>query len=99
LLWVFEKNVPAIRLYERMGFGYDEIWQKLSDGSGRIELRYRYPWNPDLAAMAADAEARQQDLDGYGVIYRVLGDRETSYCSPRWSSDSSTDSKRGSLVM
>lgn len=82
LLWVFEKNVSAIRLYQRMGFVYD-FEQTLPDGSGRIEFRYRYSLKPDAAVMAAAAEARQQDLDMHGMVYRVLGDRETSYSSLR----------------
>jgi ribosomal protein S18 acetylase RimI-like enzyme len=97
LLWVFEKNVSAIRLYQRMGFVYD-IEQKLPDGSGRIELRYRYSLKPDAAPVAAAAESRQQGPDIHGLIYRVLGDRETSNSSPRWFSDSSTESRCGSLV-
>lgn len=97
LLWVFEKNVSAIRLYQRMGFVYD-IEQKLPDGSGRIELRYRYSLKPDAALMAVSAESRQQDPDMHGLIYRVLGDRETSNSNPRWFSDSSTESRCGSLV-
>lgn len=97
LLWVFEKNVPAIRLYERMGFVYD-IEQKLPDGSGRIELRYRYSLKHDAAPMATAEESRQQDLDMHGLIYRVLGDRETSNSSSKWFSDSSTESRCGSLV-
>ena len=79
LLWVFEKNVPAIRFVKSVwGFG-DDIEQKLPYGSGRIELRYRYSLKPDAAPVAAAAESRQQGPDIHGLIYRVLGDRETSY--------------------
>jgi ribosomal protein S18 acetylase RimI-like enzyme len=82
LLWVFRKNKPAIRLYRRMGFKYVGK-QALPDGSGRIELRYKYSFKPDAAKREAAAVARQQDLEKHGVIYRVLGDGETSYSSPR----------------
>lgn len=83
LLWVFEKNDSAIQLYRRMGFVYDTE-QELPDGSGRIECRYRYSLKSDAAVMAAVTEPRQQDLDDVqGLIYRVLGDRETLYSSPR----------------
>lgn len=97
LLWVFEKNVSAIRLYERMKFECIGS-QEVPDGSGRIELKYRYSLKPDAAEMAATAESWQKDLDKYGVIYRVLGDREASYSSLRYFKESSTDSQCGSVV-
>jgi ribosomal protein S18 acetylase RimI-like enzyme len=77
LLWVFKGNKPAIRLYKRMGFKRAGR-QKLPDGSGRIELRYKYSLVPNAAERAAAADARQKDLDEHGLIYRVLGDRETA---------------------
>jgi ribosomal protein S18 acetylase RimI-like enzyme len=83
LLWVFEKNDSAIQLYRRMGFVYDTE-QELPDGSGRIERRYRYSLKSDATVMAAVMESREQDLDDIqGLNYRVLGDRETLYSSPR----------------
>lgn len=77
LLWVFDKNSPAIRLYKRMGFTYVGR-QDLPGGSGRTELRYEYLLEPEAADMKAAADKRQDDLREYGVIYRVLGDGETS---------------------
>jgi ribosomal protein S18 acetylase RimI-like enzyme len=76
LLWVFDRNSPAIRLYERMGFRYAGE-QDLPGWSGRRELRYEYKLEPDAAEMNAAAHARQDDLRNHGVIYRVLG-RETA---------------------
>jgi ribosomal protein S18 acetylase RimI-like enzyme len=77
LLWVLDRNSQAIRLYERMGFRYVER-QHLPDWSGRTELRYEYRLEPDSAEMKAAAVARQDDLREYGVIYRVLGEGETT---------------------
>jgi ribosomal protein S18 acetylase RimI-like enzyme len=73
LLWVFDKNIYAIRLYERMGFRY--VNQKeLDDDSGRIELRYEYWLEPDAGGARAALSARQDDLHAHGVVYRVLGE-------------------------
>jgi ribosomal protein S18 acetylase RimI-like enzyme len=77
LLWVLDKNDPAIRLYERMGFDFVDK-QDLPDSSGRTELRYEYRLKPDAAEMKAAAAARQNDLRDHGVIYRVLGGGETA---------------------
>jgi ribosomal protein S18 acetylase RimI-like enzyme len=77
LLWVLDENSSAIRLYERMGFMYLDR-QVVSDWSGRTELRYECRPEPDAAGMKATAQARQDDLHRYGVIYRVLGNGETA---------------------
>lgn len=76
LLWVLDRNSQAIRLYERMGFRYVER-QYLPDWS-RTELRYEYRLEPDATEMKSAADVRQDDLRDYGVIYRVLGEGETT---------------------
>ncbi len=73
LLWVFDKNDKAIRLYERMGFRRVGR-QKLDDQSGREELRYEYRLEPDARRMQAALAARLDDLRTSGLVYRVLGE-------------------------
>ena len=74
LLWVFDKNYPAISLYERMGFTY-VARQDVPDQSGRTELRYEYRLEPDArGARAAALAARLDDLRTDGLVYRVLGE-------------------------
>lgn len=74
MLWVFEKNENAIRLYERMRF--KRAGKHILE-SDRIELRYEYVV-PDLSAKEAvrrsqaNAAARQADQRRHGVTYRVL---------------------------
>ena len=73
LLWVFDKNQTAIRLYKRMGFTY-VTRQELDDQSGRTELRYEYQLEPDALGGQATLAARQEDLRKHGLQYRVLGE-------------------------
>jgi ribosomal protein S18 acetylase RimI-like enzyme len=73
LLWVFDKNKYAIRLYKRMGFRHVGR-QKLDDQSGREELRYEYRLEPDAGRVQAALAARQDDQRKYGLVYRVLGE-------------------------
>ena len=73
LLWVFDKNEYAIRLYKRMGFRR-VARQDVPDGSGRIELRYEYWLEPDARGIQAARAARRDDLRTYGLVYRVLGE-------------------------
>ena len=73
LLWVFDKNQTAIRLYKRMGFTY-VTRQELDDQSGRTELRYEYQMKPDALGAQATLAARQDDLHKHGLLYRVLGE-------------------------
>jgi ribosomal protein S18 acetylase RimI-like enzyme len=77
LLWVLEKNDPAIKLYKRMGFRRVGE-QKLPDLSGRTEFRYEYVLDPDQAQMEAAVGERQADLRKEGLTYRVLGDGKTA---------------------
>lgn len=39
-LWVLERNVPARRFYERMGFGPDGVLKPITIGVPMIEMRY-----------------------------------------------------------
>jgi ribosomal protein S18 acetylase RimI-like enzyme len=73
LLWVFDKNMYAIRLYKRMGFRY-VTRQDVPDGSGRKERRYEYRLEPDAGKMRSTMAARRSDLRKDGLIYRVLGE-------------------------
>ena len=73
LLWVFDKNRTAIRLYKRMGFTY-VTRQELGDESGRTELRYEYQLEPDALEAQAALAARQDDLRKHGLVYRVLSE-------------------------
>lgn len=75
LLWVFENNDNAVRLYERMLFSYVG---KHALGDNRIEQRYKYVL-PSLSAEEAaqsskeNKDARDEDWRNHGVTYRVLG--------------------------
>jgi ribosomal protein S18 acetylase RimI-like enzyme len=72
MLWVFEDNKHAIRLYKRMRFNrVDEHALE----NGRIELRYEYALpepSARRAARKANEAARERDLLQHGVTYRVL---------------------------
>jgi ribosomal protein S18 acetylase RimI-like enzyme len=77
MLWVFEDNKRAIRLYVRMQFKYKGK-QPLSGQSDRFELRYQYVLPHRSGKRAArrvvvNAAAREDDLRRYGVTYRTLG--------------------------
>ena len=72
LLWVFDKNQTAIRLYKRMGFTY--VTRQKHNQSGRTELRYEYQLEPDAPGAQATLAARQDDLHKHGLRYRVLGE-------------------------
>ena len=72
LLWVFDKNQTAIRLYKRMGFTY--VTRQKHNQSGRTELRYEYQLEPDALGAQATLAARQDDLSKHGLRYRVLGE-------------------------
>lgn len=42
LVWVLNDNVPARKVYERLGFHPTGERQPLADGSGRSEIRFRF---------------------------------------------------------
>jgi ribosomal protein S18 acetylase RimI-like enzyme len=73
LLWVFDKNEYAIRLYKRIGFKR-VAKQEVPDGSGRIELCFEYWMKPDSPGVQAARADRQDDLHAHGLVYRVLGE-------------------------
>jgi ribosomal protein S18 acetylase RimI-like enzyme len=73
LLWVFDENEKAIRLYKRMGFT-NVARQALDDQSGRMELRYEYQVEPDERGARAASASRRNDLRRHGLVYRVLGE-------------------------
>jgi ribosomal protein S18 acetylase RimI-like enzyme len=75
LLWVFDKNHRAIRLYERMGFVYTEQRHEDTRG-GRTEIQYQLAFDTVVmktTGKAVDEAARQDDLRQFGVSYRILG--------------------------
>jgi len=73
LLWVFDKNDKAIRLYKRMGFRYVDR-QNLPGQSDRAELRYEYHLESDEWGVKAALAARRDELHTDGLVYRVLGE-------------------------
>ena len=78
LLWVFDKNHRAIRLYERMGFVYTGIKNHNIRGDG-TELQFQYQLTFDTAVVKAtetvvDEAARRADLREFDVRYRILGE-------------------------
>jgi ribosomal protein S18 acetylase RimI-like enzyme len=80
LLWVFDKNVRAIRLYERIGFVYTNIKNR-GIRDDRTELKYQYQLTFDTATTMMKATetvvneaARRADLCQFDVRYRILGD-------------------------
>lgn len=74
MLWVFEDNKQAIRLYKRMHF---KRVDRHALENGTIELRYEYVL-PRLSVRKASrgaeevARDRRRDLRQHGVTYRVL---------------------------
>ncbi len=79
LLWVFDKNHRAIRLYERMGFVHTGIKNHNIRGD-RTELQFQYQLTFDTAVVKAtetvvDEAARRADLREFDVRYRILGEK------------------------
>ena len=72
LLWVFDNNKYAIRLYERMGFRY-VTRQDVPGRRGLEELRYEYWLEAGARTGQAAQAARRDDLRMRGLVYRVLG--------------------------
>ena len=73
LLWVFDKNEYAIRLYQRIGFRR-VAKQVVPDGSGRVELCFEYWLKPDARESRPLRADQQDDLHTHGLVYRVLGE-------------------------
>jgi len=75
LLWVFDKNHRAIRLYERMGFK-DTGQRNVDTRGGRTELQYQLAFDTAVVkatGKAVNKAARREDLRQFGVTYRTLG--------------------------
>jgi ribosomal protein S18 acetylase RimI-like enzyme len=76
LLWVFDKNRPAIRLYERMNFVYTQV--KNEDiRDGRTELKYRLAFDTvvvQATETVVNKARRREDRRLLDVRYRVLGE-------------------------
>jgi ribosomal protein S18 acetylase RimI-like enzyme len=75
LLWVFDTNHRAIRLYERMGFS-DTLLRNKDTRGDRTELKYQLAF--DTVVMKATEKAvneavRRADWRQFGVTYRILG--------------------------
>lgn len=77
LLWVFEENGPAIKLYERMGFTYTGVRKQWPGRTGMIEAKYRLPFDSAVRVatdLAVNEASRRQDFREGEVRYRVLGE-------------------------
>jgi ribosomal protein S18 acetylase RimI-like enzyme len=73
VLWVYETNGPAMRLYEHIGF----VGTGEKNGDTRTEIKYRLDFNPEIhttIGLGGNGAQRQNQLHR-GVTYRVLGQR------------------------
>jgi len=78
-LWVFDRNAPAIELYERMAFKPTGRSPGLTDWSV-CEIQYVLTFDSDAvdnAELRESAAARERDWCDYGVTYRLLGWKTT----------------------
>ena len=76
LLWVFDENRAAKRLYWRLGFEYTAVRQ-WHDRVGMTEVKYRLAYDSAVVKAietAVNEAARRADLREFGVRYRVLGE-------------------------
>jgi len=74
VLWVYETNAPAMRLYEHIGF----VGPLERNVGTRTEVKYRLDFDPEAhttSGLVADRAPRQDQLHR-GVTYRVLGQPE-----------------------
>jgi ribosomal protein S18 acetylase RimI-like enzyme len=80
-LWVFRDNVPAILLYEQMGFkptdrqGRFPKEVQFEQGRIRKEVQYELMFDssePDEDELTADKAERDRDWKNHGLRYRVL---------------------------
>ena len=90
-LEVLEQNLPALALYERLGFEHVrelEIWSLAADGEEpaavdadtahawlRARRTHREPWQRDDASLAALPDKRGLLVDGAAAVVRVKGGR------------------------
>ena len=71
VLWVYETNVSAMRLYEHIGFARTPE----KNVGARTEIKYRLDFNPEVhttIGLAATGAQRHDQLHR-GVTYRLLG--------------------------
>lgn len=76
LLWVFDENHPAKRMYWRLGFEYTAVQQR-HDRVGITEVKYRLTFNSAMVKAidtAVNEAARRADMREFGVRYRILGE-------------------------
>jgi ribosomal protein S18 acetylase RimI-like enzyme len=71
VLWVYETNAPAMRLYEHIGF----VGTQERNEGARTEIKYRLEFNPEAHTTIGltASRAQRQDQLHRGVTYRVLG--------------------------
>jgi ribosomal protein S18 acetylase RimI-like enzyme len=71
VLWVYETNAPAMRLYEHIGF----VGTQERNEGARTEIKYRLDFNPEVHTTIGltASRAQRQDQLHRGVTYRVLG--------------------------
>jgi ribosomal protein S18 acetylase RimI-like enzyme len=74
VLWVYETNAPAMRLYEHIGF----VGTPERNVGTRTEIKYRLDFDPEAhttIGLVANGAQRRDQLHR-GVTYRVLGQPE-----------------------
>ena len=102
LLWVFDKNFYAIKLYQRMGFEPTGIKKESLERAGLIEIQYRLSFENVVIATdpVVNEAARQHDLREYGVHYRLLGEdfRVVEFQFVKGALDRSTLGKIGEMT-
>jgi ribosomal protein S18 acetylase RimI-like enzyme len=71
VLWVYETNGPAMKLYKHIGFVETS---EMNEGP-RTEIKYRLDFNPEVHTTIGltASRAQRQDQLHRGVTYRVLG--------------------------
>jgi ribosomal protein S18 acetylase RimI-like enzyme len=71
VLWVYETNDPAMRLYEHIGF----VGTSETNVGVRTEVKYRLDFNPEVhttIGLGGNGAQRRNQLHR-GVTYRLLG--------------------------
>jgi ribosomal protein S18 acetylase RimI-like enzyme len=76
-LWVFFENIPAISLYEQMGF---KPTGRSSIPEGRVDPEVQYclsfdSGEPEEDELAESNKEREKDWANYGLRYRALGSK------------------------
>ena len=74
-LWVFSDNVPAIALYDQMGFKPTGV-SSTPEGRSVPEVQYKLLFDSselEEDELTENSRARDKDLANYGLRYRVWG--------------------------